>query len=91
MHRTMSDEDVEAIARRVAELLRETSPQQPEKTVLTLKEAIAYTGKSSAPAFYRWAARHRVRSCSYGRYSRAHLDLGLSREAGVCRAPPAAR
>ncbi len=83
MPRTLSDEDVNAIAAAVVALMREATP--PARDVLTLREAIAFVGKDglSHPkkAFLRWRAKHQVRPCDRGRYSLRSLKAAMEREA----------
>jgi len=80
----LSPESIEAIAQRVAELLRAPA-QTPE--VLTLEEAVAFTKRPSAWAFYKWARQWRVKSKTRGRYSRKDLVRALERESGLTHTP----
>lgn len=73
--------DIEALAQRVAQLIAPVKPGP----VLTLAEAMAYTKHDSDSAFYRWAAKWRVRACAQGRYARGHLDRALARESTTRR------
>lgn len=59
--------------------------------ILTTEEAVRYAKLGSDSAFYRWAEKWNVTPASYGRWSRAALDLGLSREAGLARTPATLR
>jgi len=54
--------------------------------ILTTGEATAYTKHESDSAFYRWCGKWRVTRTANGRYSRAHLDRALDREAQTRRA-----
>lgn len=76
--RTLTDEDVAAIADAVA--ARITKPATTED-ILTRTEAMAYTKRSSDRAFARWCKKWSVRAANHGRYSRAMLDVALKREA----------
>lgn len=80
----LSPSYIEAIAQRVAELLRAPVPT-PE--VLTLEEAVAFTKRPSAWAFYKWARQWRVKSKTRGRYSRKDLIRALERESGLTHTP----
>lgn len=82
----IADEDRLAIARETARLVLEElttagaiTPRP--RAVLTLDEAVAYSGKGSRSAFQRWNAKHGPCDCGHGRYSRERLDRALDREA----------
>lgn len=75
----ISEQDIEAIARRVVELQRQTTLPQSER-ILTRSEARAYVKRHSEAAFCDWCKKWRIKPFSRGRYSRDQLDLALERE-----------
>lgn len=102
--RSMMRPAVEEVAQRTAELLRpmivaevrlamreQSQASAPTPEVLTLAEAVAYTKRPSAWAFYQWARRWRVKSKTRGRYSRQDLDRALERESGLTHMPATLR
>ena len=68
------------IARRVVKLLRESGPVEP-RAVMTWREAALYAGKHSSHPFRAWCKKWHVYSCSYGRFAKTTLNIGLSRDA----------
>jgi hypothetical protein len=82
---------VEEIAQRVVELMRAAPAIPSTGSMLTLAEAIAYTKRPSAWAFYKWARLWRVKSKTRGRYSRQDLDRALERESGLTHTPATLR
>jgi len=76
---TLDREDVEAIARRIAELV--TLPRPTYGRLLTVAEAMEYTGHRSRRAFYTWAHNNRVRPVRRGMYSPNRLAVAM-RETG---------
>lgn len=83
----LSPESIEAIARRVVELLREQPAVVGTPNLLTRTEARAYTKRPSQGGFCAWCRRWKVKPVSRGRYSRRDLDLALSREAKLTPTP----
>lgn len=81
----LTDEDIERIARRLAEFLPANQPPPPPRDFLPLKDAIAFVGKdhlkASEKAFVRWRKKYGVKpGASKGRYSLRALKAGLDRE-----------
>lgn len=77
---------IDAIARRVVEMQRESASASAVPTLgsgemLTAAEARAYVKRRSTSAFGRWCHEWGVRPYRRGRYSRSQLDLALGREA----------
>lgn len=81
--------DIEAIARRTAELVRDV--QIAPASVMTRKEAMAYVRRTSTQAFHDWAARWYGPRGAKNRYSKSRLDLALAREAGTAHTPASFR
>lgn len=84
----LSAASIEAIAQRVAELMR--APAQTS-LVLTRGEAKIYVKRPSEGAFVAWCKRWKIRPASHGRYARADLDLALEREGGLKHTPATLR
>ena len=74
--RTLTDEDVEAIAQRVVELLDHGRPP----AVLNLREAMKLAGRGSCSAFHRWNDKFGPVECGHGRFSRERIERALLRE-----------
>lgn len=84
--------EVKAMLATVTERLNEVLRAQTEcPHILTSEEAIRYVKAGSTSAFYDWAKKWGVSPASYGRWSRAALDMALSREAGLVRTPATLR
>lgn len=77
----LSDECIDAIARRVVERLQHVRARNDY--VLSRDDAKVYVGRPSDDSFDAWRKRHKVRPCSHGRYSKRHLDVALQFEARV--------
>lgn len=73
---TLSTEDIDALSSAIAE-----KQQAYERPVLPLSVAMAYVGKRSESAFYRWADKWGVKPCDTGRFSRTAIDRALNKEA----------
>lgn len=84
----LSAESIEAIAQRVAELMRAPAPTLQ---VLTRGEAKVYVKRPSEGAFVAWCRRWKIRPASHGRYARRELDLALEREGGIKHTPATLR
>jgi hypothetical protein len=73
----LTPEDIEAVAVRVAELVK--APSQPRE-VMNAREAAEFVGKPSVEAFYLWRKKHQVRACGHGRYTLTALQAAMERE-----------
>lgn len=85
----LSDQSIERIAQRVAELLRGAPTVTAD--VMTYADARAYVKRASPMAFYRWCDRWKVKAKHRGRYGRADLDLALALESGTLHTPATLR
>lgn len=72
----MSDIDIDKLAEKVAERVFGLQYAM----VLTKRQAMALTGKTSDTAFDAWNATYGPCACGHGRYSREKLQRGLKRE-----------
>jgi len=81
--------DIEAIAQRTAEIVLNGQRYTVDSctAILTRAEAMKYVRRSSHAAFSAWCSKWRVRAEGRGRWSKARLDLALSREAGTAHIP----
>ena len=69
-------------AEQLAQLVASAQPTGGVRPVLTLQEAMDFTGCASCSAFYRWMSVWAPRACcSHGRYTRSALGLGMEKEA----------
>ena len=75
---TLTVEDVEAVASRVVQLMRQASPEPRE--VMSAREAAAFVGKPGRDAFKGWREKFQVRPCGHGRYSLRSLKAAMERE-----------
>ena len=74
---TLSPESVRHIVDQLAIELR----NQRNEYVYSRDRAKVYVDRSSDDAFDAWRKKHKVRSCSHGRYAKRHLDAALQNEA----------
>jgi hypothetical protein len=74
----LTAEDIEAVAVRVAELVKQPAAQ---REVLSAREAAQFVGKPGRDAFRDWRAKFQVRPCGHGRYSLRSLKAAMEREA----------
>jgi hypothetical protein len=73
----LSDAQIEAIAQRIAEIIRSSPPE----SVIPMREAMRRCGFGSPQGFQRWARHMGLTSLSggKGRYSVAAIDAAIAR------------
>lgn len=75
----IDDLTIDRIAAAVVE--RQQQIKARNDYVLSRDDAKVYVGRDSDDAFDAWRKKHKVRSCSHGRYAKRHLDAALQHEA----------
>jgi hypothetical protein len=80
--------DAPAWAEQLARLIVSIQTPGGVSPVMSLSEAMDFTGCGSSSAFYGWLERWAPQApCSHGKYTRSALDIGRSKQANSTRPP----
>lgn len=80
------ERNLNALGNRIAELREAVSKPNETKAIITSGEAIAYVKVKNMGGLRRWMKEYAPNArVAHRRYSKARIDIGLAREAGMIR------